>query len=144
MELGQAFRRLGSEVVLVEAGELLGREDRDAAEVVVGQMRAEGVEFVRGKAARVEPGPLLMLEDGARVEGSHLLIAVGRAPSLDGLDLAAAGIEHDGNGVKTDRALRTTNKAVFAVGDIAGRGQFTHLAGAHAALVVRRALFALR
>ncbi len=143
VELGQAFRRLGSQVVIVEAGEVLGREDREAAALVIDQLRAEGVEFVRGKAARVDPGIRLTLEDGAVVEGSHLLVAVGRTPSTKNLGLEAAGIDFDDRGVKTDKSLRTTNRAVYAVGDIAGRGQFTHLAGAHAGLVVRRAIFAL-
>lgn len=122
MELGQAFRRLWSEVVVVDGGDPLGREDRDAADVVIGQLRGEGVEFVRGKAARVEAGPVLVLEDGRRLAGSHLLVAVGRAPSIDGLGLEAAGIAFDASGVKTNRSLRTTNKAVYAVGDVAGRG----------------------
>jgi pyruvate/2-oxoglutarate dehydrogenase complex dihydrolipoamide dehydrogenase (E3) component len=77
------------------------------------------------------------------VSGSHLLVAVGRTPSLEGLNLEAAGIAYDRQGVRTDRSLLTTNRRVFAIGDAAGRGQFTHLAGAHASLVVRRALFAL-
>ena len=68
---------------------------------------------------------------------------MGRTPSLEGLDLEAAGIAYDRQGVRTDRSLLTTNRRVFAIGDAAGRGQFTHLAGTHASLVVRRALFAL-
>jgi pyruvate/2-oxoglutarate dehydrogenase complex dihydrolipoamide dehydrogenase (E3) component len=147
VELGQAFRRLGSEVAIVEAGAILGREDPDVAAVVIAQLKADGVELYAGcKAVRVEPGPVLVVEGPAgetRISGSHLLIAVGRTPSLAGLDLDKAGIAHDKQGVKTDKALRTTNKRVYAVGDIAGRGQFTHLAGAHAGLVVRRAVFAL-
>ena len=78
-----------------------------------------------------------------RLEGSHLLVAAGRKPSLEGLNLAAAGVETDAKGVKTDASLRTSNRRVFAVGDVAGRGQFTHLAGAQAGLFVRKALFAL-
>ncbi len=150
VELGQAFRRLGSEVVIVEAGDLLGREDPEAAQVVLDQLRSDGVELRHHtRAIRVESGadgPVLIVEgpEGeARVAGSHLLIAVGRKASTDGLDLDKAGVEHDGNGIVTDRSLRSSNTRVFAVGDVAGRGQFTHLAGAHASLVVRRALFAL-
>lgn len=147
VELGQAFRRLGSEVVLVEAGTLLGREDPDASEVVVRQLREDGVDIMAGyKAVRVEAGPTVVLEkDGEeiRITGSHLLVAVGRRPSLDGLDLQKAGVETDRNGIVTDRSLRSSNPRVFAVGDVAGRGQFTHLAGAHAALFVRRAVFGL-
>ncbi|MDP3406228.1 MAG: FAD-dependent oxidoreductase [Brevundimonas sp.] len=147
VELGQAFRRLGSEVVIVEAAEILGREDPAAAAVVLTQLKADGVELHPGmKAIRIEPGPVLVVEgpDGeSRIEGSHLLVAVGRRPSTDELDLDKAGIAHDARGIRTDRSLRTTNQRVYAVGDVAGRGQFTHLAGAHASLVVRRAVFAL-
>ena len=147
VELGQAFRRLGSEVVIIEAAEILGREDPAAAKVVLDQLRADGVELLAGhKAIRVEAGPTIVLqhaEGETRVTGSHLLIAVGRTPSLDGLDLDKAGIAHDRGGIVTDRSLRSSNRRVFAVGDAAGRGQFTHLAGAHASLVVRRAIFAL-
>jgi len=147
VELGQAFRRLGSEVVIVEAADILGREDPETARVVLDQLQADGVELrARTKAIRVEAGPTLVVEgpDGeSRITGSHLLIAVGRTPSTRGLDLEEAGIAHDARGIQTDRSLRTTNKRVYAVGDVAGRGQFTHLAGAHAALFVRRAIFAM-
>ncbi|WP_340644707.1 FAD-dependent oxidoreductase [Phenylobacterium sp.] len=146
-ELGQAFRRLGSEVVIIEAGEPLGREDRDVAQVVIEQLRAEGVEVLAGaEAIEVAAGPTVTVRIGAstqEVSGSHLLVAVGRKPSLEGLDLERAGIDFDRDGVKTDRSLRTRNRRVYAIGDIAGRGQFTHLAGAHAGLVVRRAVFGL-
>jgi len=147
VELGQAFRRLGSEVVLVEAATLLGREDSDAAEVVLHQLRADGVEIMEGyRAIRVERGPTVVLQkndEEVRIAGSHLLVAVGRRPSLDGLDLERAEVKTDRNGIVTNRSLRSSNPRVFAVGDAAGRGQFTHLAGAHAALFVRRAVFGL-
>ena len=147
VELGQAFRRLGAEVVIVEAGALLGREDPEAAQVVADQLAADGVEIRAGaKVVRAEPGPVLVIEGPAgeeRIEGSHLLVAAGRKPSLEGMNLAVAGVETDARGVKTDSALRSTNRRVFAVGDAAGRGQFTHLAGAQAGLFVRKALFAL-
>jgi len=147
VELGQAFRRLGSQVVIVEADALLGREDPDAAAVVLAQLHADGVEVMAGcKATRVAAGPTLHIDcDGQTrtVSGSHLLVAVGRKASLDGLDLDRAGVATDRNGIVTDKSLRSSNKRVYAVGDAAGRGQFTHLAGAHASLVVRRAVFAL-
>ena len=145
-ELGQAFRRLGSRVTLIEADAVLGREDPDAAAVVVDQLKADGVTVLAGrKAVRVEPGPTVVVsgpEGEQRIAGSHLLIALGRQASLDGLNLDAAGVAFDRAGVNTDRSLRTSNRRVFAIGDAAGRGQFTHLAGAHAGLFVRKALFA--
>ena len=150
VELGQAFRRLGSEVVIVEAADILGREDPEAAQVVLDQLRSDGVDLRPGvRAVRVETGangPVLIVDgpDGEeRIAGSHLLIAVGRQPSTGGLDLEKAGVEFDKKGVCTDKSLRSSNRRVYAVGDMAGRGQFTHLAGAHASLFVRRAIFAL-
>ena len=148
IELGQAFRRLGSEVVIIDSGRMLDCEDRAAADVVLAQLENDGVELLAGhRAVRFKPGPAVCVQgpDGERwIAGSHLLVAVGRAPTLEGLDLAKAGVAHTGHGVTTDAALRSiTNHRVFAVGDAAGRGQFTHLAGAQAGLVIRRAVFGL-
>lgn len=147
VELGQAFRRLGSEVVIIEADALLGREDPAAAAVVLAQLRADGVEVMTGcRATRIASGPVVEVDTNGQtrtVKGSHLLVAVGRSPALSGLDLDKAGVETDRNGIITDKSLRSSNRRVYAVGDAAGRGQFTHLAGAHASLVVRRAVFAL-
>lgn len=146
VELGQAFRRLGAAVTLIEADAILGRDDPAAAAVVVEQLKLDGVTLLPGhRAVRVEGGPTVIVTgpDGERpIAGSHLLVALGRTASLDGLNLDAAGVAFDKAGVKTDKALRTSNPRVFAIGDAAGRGQFTHLAGAHAGLFVRKALFA--
>jgi pyruvate/2-oxoglutarate dehydrogenase complex dihydrolipoamide dehydrogenase (E3) component len=146
VELGQAFRRLGSQVTLIEASAILGREEPEAAAVVIDQLNADGVTLLPGhKAVRVEPGPVVVVEgpEGEkRIAGSHLLVAVGRTPSIEALNLAAAGVVFDKAGIRTDKSLRTSNPRVFAIGDVAGRGQFTHLAGAHAGLFVRKALFA--
>ena len=147
IELGQAFRRLGSGVTIIEAGLPLAREDRDTAEVVLQQLAKDGVRLLtHSRAVRVEAGPTVIVqgpEGEQRISGSHLLVATGRTPSIAGLNLEAAGVAYSSAGVTTDNSLRTTNRRVFAVGDIAGRGQFTHLAGAHAGLFVRKAMFAL-
>ncbi|MFA7261714.1 MAG: FAD-dependent oxidoreductase [Caulobacter sp.] len=147
LELGQAFRRLGAEVTIVEPGVPMGREDADAAALVIGQLRSEGVDMKIGcRVKRVDPGPVVVLDtpDGeARVSGTHLLLAVGREPSIEGLDLNAGGVAFNERGIVTDDSLRTSNRRVYAIGDVAGRGQFTHLAGAHAGLLVRRLLFAM-
>lgn len=148
MEMAQAHRRLGAAVTVIEAQRALGREDAQAAAVVLARLRAEGVDIREGvRAARVEtaPGGLrVTLEDGATVDGSHLLVAAGRTPNLERLNLPAAGVEAGPQGVAVDRALRARgNRRVYAIGDAAGQGQFTHLAGWHAGLVVRSALFRL-
>jgi pyruvate/2-oxoglutarate dehydrogenase complex dihydrolipoamide dehydrogenase (E3) component len=148
IELGQAFRRLGSRVVIIDAGAMLVREDRQAADVVLGQLASDGVELFQGyRAVRIEVGPSVIIDGPGgerRIDGSHLLVAVGRAPNLEALDLGRGKVACTRQGVTTDAGLRsTTNRHVFAVGDVAGRGQFTHLASAHAALVLRRAVFGL-
>ena len=148
IELGQAFRRLGSEVVIIDSGRMLDREDRAAADVVLAQLESDGVELLAGHTAvRIEAGPAVRVQGPGgerRIAGSHLLVAVGRAPMLEGLDLTRAGVAHTRHGVTTDAALRsTTNRRVFAVGDAAGRGQFTHRAAAQAGLVIRHAVFGL-
>ncbi|MGE5501517.1 MAG: dihydrolipoyl dehydrogenase family protein [Ignavibacteriales bacterium] len=129
LELGQAFARLGSKVTILEADRALPREDPDLAAVVLQQLKADGVELREG--APVE-----------RIDAGPVLVATGRAPNVEGLNLEAAGVAYDKTGIRTDRSLRTTNRRVFAIGDVTGRPAFTHAAGAHAALFVRRALFA--
>lgn len=148
VEMAQAFRRLGSAVTVVEAGRALGREDPEAAAVVLEALRAEGVAIREGvavaAAARDGEGVRLTLADGDSVTGSHLLVAAGRTPNLGRLNLDAAGVTRGPAGVVVDDGLRAQgNIRVYAVGDAAGRGQFTHLAGYHAGLVIRSALFRL-
>ena len=147
-ELGQAFARLGSRVTIVEATEPLGREDPDLKTVVLDSLRADGVEIRTGASVvSAEPtagGVALNLFGAARLEGSHLLVAAGRAPNVEDLGLEAAGIAYDKRGLTVDKALRTTNRAVYAAGDVTGRPAFTHAAGAHAAMLIRKLLFAQR
>jgi len=148
MEMAQAHRRLGSRVTVLEAGRALAREEPELAAVVLERLRAEGVEIVEGGAiaavAGTEGAINVTLADGRRIAGSHLLVATGRVPALERLDLEAGGIARTGAGVSVDARLRSlTNRRVYAVGDAAGQGQFTHLAGHHAGVVIRSALFAL-
>lgn len=142
LEMAQAHRRLGSEVTVIEAGRALGREDPEMAAIVLEQLRSEGVRILEDvKVSAVRPG--IELDAGDEIlRGSHLLVAAGRKPNTDELGLDIAGIETARHGVQVDSGLRTTNRRVYAIGDIAGGG-FTHVAGYHAGLVVRSALFAL-
>ena len=112
------------------------------------RLRSEGADLRDGvKIARVdqtggEVSITLQTEAGEEIiKGSHLLVAAGRRPNLDGLNLEAAGIDYTPRGIKIDDRLRTTNKKVFAIGDVAGGLQFTHVAGYHAGIVIRNALF---
>ncbi len=178
VELGQAFRRLGSQVTIVEAATALAGADRDAAEIVLARLRAEGVEVLEGwRAQSASPhadgialeilGPPASppaTEDTIRaagsfastvaggdaggprksLTGSHLLVAAGRKPNFDGLNLEAAGIAFDKRAIATSPTLRsTTNPNVWALGDAAGGG-FTHSAGWHASVFVRNVLFKAR
>ena len=144
-ELGQAFRRLGAEVDIVDLGPILPREDPELAEVVRARLRAEGVRLhERVEIARAEAGPTLMLRGRDEpLRGTHLLVAAGRRPVVDGLGLEAAGVAVDAKGIKVDARLRTTNARIFAIGDVSGGPQFTHAAGYQAGIVIRNALFRL-
>jgi pyruvate/2-oxoglutarate dehydrogenase complex dihydrolipoamide dehydrogenase (E3) component len=148
LELAQAFRRLGSAVTVLEAGEPLAREDGECAAIVLDALTREDVVIrsnvavagVEGTDSKVK---VLFGDGGQAIEGSHLLIATGRKANIDGLALERAGIACDRNGIRVGKSLKTTNRRVYAIGDVAGRGQFTHLANYHAGLVIRNALFRL-
>lgn len=145
VEMAQAFRRLGSEVTLVEADKILNREDEEAVALVRHKLISEGVDIRENakavRAAHADGKVSLTLQNGEAVEGSHLLVAVGRRANLSGLDLEKAGVVLDGGKLRLDARLRTTNKRVFAIGDAAGGMQFTHVAGDHASTLVRNILF---
>ncbi len=150
LELAQAFRRLGSEVTVLEAAAPLAKEDPECAAVVVDRLGREGVvirsgvQIARVRRVRTKIEVVLAGEQGEEtIEGSDLLIATGRQPNLDGLGLDAAGIKHERSGIVVDKRLRTTNKRVYAIGDVAGALQFTHVANYHAGLVIKHALFRL-
>ena len=146
MEMAQAHRRLGSKVTVIEAASALNREDPELAAVVLDKLRGEGVEILEGaRATQVTGGERITIdtEDGRQVTGSHLLVALGRRASTEKLTLEAAGIDATPQGIKVDAGLKTTNRKVYAIGDVAGQGQFTHLAGYHAGIIVRNAVLGL-
>lgn len=140
-ELGQAFHRLGARVSVVAGRRLLPRDD---AELVAVLRDGFGPTLYEGDRAVAVTGPAhLRLESGAEVAGSHLLVAAGRRPNVEGLDLEAAGIAWTADGITVDAGLRTANRAVYAIGDVIDGPKFTHLAGHHAGLVIRSMLFRL-
>ena len=150
LEMAQAFRRLGAKVTVIEALRPLAKDDPECAAVVLAQLEHEGIDIRSGaKVVRVEQTGdavqvVVAAGDGEEaVQGSHLLVATGRKPATEGLGLDAAGIKHERTGIIVDKGLRTTNKKVYAIGDVAGRAQFTHVANYHAGLVIRNALFRL-
>jgi pyruvate/2-oxoglutarate dehydrogenase complex dihydrolipoamide dehydrogenase (E3) component len=148
LELAQAFRRLGSEVTVVESAMPLSGADPEAAAVVLGALVREGVKLRTGVAiekvcralGKVQVG-LAAPEGMETIEGSHLLIAAGRRPNVEELNLDAAGVLTTPRGITLDEYMRTTNKRIYAAGDVAGGPNSTHLAYYHAGLVVRHALF---
>lgn len=148
-ELAQTFARLGSEVTVLDmAPQVLPREDEDAAAVVREAMERDGVRFELGvsvEAVERRGGERVVRfsrNGGAgEVACDELLLAVGRTPNLEGLDLEAAGIDYSEKGVWVDDRLRTTNTRVFAAGDVASKYQFTHVADALARIAIQNALF---
>jgi pyruvate/2-oxoglutarate dehydrogenase complex dihydrolipoamide dehydrogenase (E3) component len=150
LEMADAFAGLGSRVTLVEAATVAGKEDPELVAGLRSCLAGRGITLLeQAEVTAVEPGPTLVLDEGRRVAGSHLLVAVGRRPNLAELDLAAGQVRASQAGIVTDRGLRSlTNRRVYAVGDIAdpqgiGPRAFTHVGSYHAAIVIRRALFRL-
>ncbi len=148
LELAQAFHRLGAEVTVLEAAAPLASEDAECAAIVLDALEREGVKLrsgiviaqVRRMLARVQVE--ITSEAGKEtIEGSHLLVAIGRAPNVAELDLDSAGIRYAADGITVDRRLRTSNRQVYAIGDVTEGPKSTHLAKHHAGLVVRNALF---
>jgi pyruvate/2-oxoglutarate dehydrogenase complex dihydrolipoamide dehydrogenase (E3) component len=147
--MAQAFARFGSRVTVLDvADHVLPREDADAARVVQDALERDGVRYLPG--SRVEE----VVREGAarRVryarEGAEhelvcdeILVAVGRAPNVEGLGLETAGVEYDERGVAVDDRLRTANRRIYAAGDVVPSFKFTHLADAHARIVIQNALF---
>ncbi|MES2435148.1 MAG: FAD-dependent oxidoreductase [Pseudomonadota bacterium] len=147
MEMAQAHRRLGCAVTVIARSRVLSRVDPEAAAVVLTALRAEGIEVLEGRdIARLRAVPQgleAVLNDGTTLTGSHLLIATGRSPALAKLDLPAAGVAYSDKGVTVGPNLRSSNRRIFAVGDVAGGLQYTHVAGAHAGVVIKQMLFGL-
>ncbi len=149
-ELAQAFARFGSQVTLIASGaNILAKEDADAATVVGAALRRDGIELLTNarvlrvtrdgneKQVWIERG-----DESCNRSADDLLVAVGRVPNVDDLGLPAAGVEFDAqSGVRVDDHFRTTNRAVFAAGDVCSRFQFTHAADAMARIVLQNALF---
>jgi pyruvate/2-oxoglutarate dehydrogenase complex dihydrolipoamide dehydrogenase (E3) component len=148
-ELAQAFARFGTRVTLLNRpGQVMHRDDPDAAAIVRGALERDGVRVETGvQVQRVERGASGWVVRWSRAgaeesaEAARVLVATGRAPNLEGLGLEAADVRYGGEGVEVDDHLRTTNSAIYAVGDVASKHKFTHAADAQARLVVRNALF---
>ena len=151
VELAQAFIRLGSAVTIITRdNHLLSKEDADLTEVVETQLKSEGVRFcfkAQVKEIRSANGGI-QIEATAHggetlVQGSHLLIAAGRISTTENLGLDNAGVKFDQRGITVDDRMRTSNRRIYACGDVVNRYQFTHMAEHMAGVVLRNALFHL-
>jgi pyruvate/2-oxoglutarate dehydrogenase complex dihydrolipoamide dehydrogenase (E3) component len=150
LEMADAHAGLGCRVTIVEADRIAGHDDPELATRLREALTRKGVDILEGVAvAEAAPGPTLVLRDGRRLSGSHLLVAAGRRPNLEALALDAGGVKATASGIATDAGLRSlTNRRVFAAGDIAdprgiGPRAFTHVGTYHAGIVIRRAIFRL-
>ena len=147
MEMAQAHRRLGSRVTVLDIGPLLPRDDPELAACLAQRLASEGIQtHPRVEITAVErdgEAVVVHLTGRERIAASHLLVATGRRPNIEALDLPAAGIEATATGITVDARLRTTNRRAFAIGDVAGGPQFTHIALYPAGIVIRNALFRL-
>jgi pyruvate/2-oxoglutarate dehydrogenase complex dihydrolipoamide dehydrogenase (E3) component len=145
LEFAQAFRRLGAEVTVLDAKAPLAREDAECAAVVLDQLAREGIVVRSGPLSRIDQvgGKMRVLLQGAPgeeiIEGSHVLVASGRWACVVGLGLDVAGIKYDEHGIAVDQRLRTTNRRVHAIGEVAGAP--AQAAEQQASLVIRNALF---
>ncbi|AXO16519.1 dihydrolipoyl dehydrogenase family protein [Thalassospira indica] len=150
LEMAQAHHQLGAKVTVIEMGTILPKDDPDLVAVIRDRIKADGISLYEGAKTK----EILDVNDQIRVviehqgieitlEGSHLLLATGRKPNVENLGLKDAGIDYTDRGISVDARLRTSNKKVFAIGDITGGLQFTHMAGYDAGIVIRNALFRL-
>ena len=151
-EMGQAFNRLGTRVTIVDmADQILGKEDRDMADIVKARMASEGVVFHLQSAIEAvndlgsEKEVIIKKADGNSVslKSEVILVAIGRAANVGGLELENCGVVYDLRGIKVDRRMRTNQKHIYAAGDVAGGYQFTHAAGYEGGIVISNAIFRL-
>ena len=149
-ELAQAFLMLGVKVTILEAFNILPRDEQDLVTILREHLIAQGmdihehVKIVKVSSAHNQI-EIIIDKDGKQqtLTGSHLLVAAGRRVNVESLDLEKARIEYTSKGIKVNQSLRTTNKRVYAIGDVAGSYQFTHIANYHAGIVIRNILFKL-
>ena len=150
IEMAQAHCRLGARVTLIEARQIMPKDDPEAVAVVRDSLLKDGVAILENSAVTwvgpADDGVAVTVSRNGQSEvisGSHMLLAAGRTPNVDGLGLDVAGVKHSRRGIEVDGGLQTSNSRIFAMGDVAGGFQFTHVAGYHAGLLVRRLLFKL-
>jgi pyruvate/2-oxoglutarate dehydrogenase complex dihydrolipoamide dehydrogenase (E3) component len=144
-ELGQAFSRLGSNVTIIESGDhLLQKEDPEAAQVVQDQLISEGIKILtqtRVEQVELKAGKKHIKAGKNTIIADEILLAAGRVPNVESLNLEAAGVAVGKQGIQVNSKLQTTNPRIYACGDVIGGYQFTHVAGYEAVVVLTNALF---
>ncbi|MGL5083052.1 MAG: dihydrolipoyl dehydrogenase family protein [Microcoleaceae cyanobacterium] len=144
-ELGQAFSRLGATVSIFDSGtHILGKEDPEAAQVIQDQLIAEGIQIFTGSRVEkieIKQGKKHITSGQQIVITDEILVASGRLPNVESLNLEIAGVEIGKQGIKVNAKLQTTNPRIYACGDVIGGYQFTHVAGYEAVVVLTNALF---
>lgn len=145
VEMAQAHIRLGSRVTIIEEKTLLARHDQELVSVLVERLRSEGVEIVEGvdvfKVSGSTGAVTVHTRQRGAIAGTHILFAIGRRANTHSLNLQAAAIQANNGSIQVDSHFRTTNKRVYAVGDVNGGPQFTHVAGYQAGCVIRSIVF---
>lgn len=145
LEMAQAHRRLGCNVTVV-ALKFMENDDPELVEILLSQLSNEGIAFkenVNIKGISQNDLSINVELDSEVLTGSHLLVATGRKPNIDKLELDKAGIEHTRAGITVGDNLRTSNKAIYAIGDVTGGAGFTHKAGYDAGIIIRRIVFGM-
>jgi len=149
-ELAQAFLNLGVKVTVLEMFNILPKDEPEMVDILRTHLLDDGLQLYEKvkvlNCTKTEDGVVVTFEDGPEskeIAGSHLLVAAGRRVNIENLNLEAAGIQYNARGIKVNRSLRSSNKRVYAIGDCAGSFQFTHAAGYHASIVIRKTLFKL-
>ncbi len=150
LEMAQAHVRLGSRVTLLETARLLGHEDAEIAAVLGDALRREGVEICEHvnivKISRLRKNIRVTIEErgvSRQIDGTHLLLATGRTPNVEGMELEKADVRYTRRGIRIDQRLRTSNRRIYAIGDVTGQDASTHAATYQAGVVIRNALFHL-
>jgi len=151
MEMAQAHLHLGAKVTVMEMARLLMKDDPELTKVVIDHLASEGMVFYEGgrdlRLEKTASGAIAVhcqTDAGSQcATGSHVLVATGRRANVNGLNLEAAGVTYSPRGVEVDARLRTSNKRIFAIGDVAGPYQFTHMAAYQAGVIIRNMLFKL-
>ena len=150
IEMAQAHQRLGCNVSVFDMGKILPRDDQSNVSIVREALIKEGITLNENVAVKeVKHGKndvtLVIERDGKteEIKGSHLLVAAGRQPNIDNIGLDVAKIKYNRRGIEVNASLKTSNRKVFAIGDVAGGPQFTHVAGYHAGVIIRQVCFGM-